>query len=644
MGRISTSTAVLLMFTSYAISQNSPDFERYKAKYPNAHAVRLLEEKKIDISFKNNEIQITQEVFEEDLYLDAAATYGSKRALNFSSFYDIESVEASSFIYENGKYNELRVEDFVEKDEMNQSFYDDTKSINFIYPSLQAGAKSKLKYKEKIKNPRFLNSLYFADNRPLIRSKVVISVDKNISLKFKKFNTDAVQINFSEKEKRGKKIYTWEANDVEEYKLDSGAPNFRNSFPHIIPIITQYEADGKKVQLSESVDDLYRWYYSLVKDINTNEPDQELKKIVNILTKNKKTDFEKVKAIYYWVQENIKYIAFEYALGGFIPREANDVFTKKYGDCKDNSSILYEMLEIANLKGSLTWIGTRSIPYKYNEVPTPVVDNHMILAYIERDHVYFLDATGRYIPIDMPTSFIQGKEALISINEDEFLIKKVPIISAERNMISDSTMVKIVDKTLVGTGNFRTSGYPKIDLFNALEGYKNDKELKEAYTYKLRKGSNKFLIDEFEEVNKFEYDKDFAVTYKFNVKDYINSLDEEIYVNLNFDRGLSNFKSKKDRKDDREYRYKSSERHVNVLEIPEGMKASYIPEDFRVSNDFFMCSISYAQMDNKIIYELKVDLDFILLTLDQQMELNKLIKKAEKNFKEVIILKDKSKE
>lgn len=629
-----------LSFGMYA--QQSPIYTKYKAKYPNAHSVRLIEERKIDISLKDNEIQITQEVIEEDLYLGAAATYGSKRSINYSSFFEVESVEAASLLYENGKYKEVEVKDFVEKDEMNQSFYDDTKSINFIYPSLASGSKSKLKYKEKIKNPRFLSSFYFADFRPIIKSKVTISADKEIVLKFKEFNTDGININFSESERRGKRVYSWEANDVDEYKLDPNAPNFRNSFPHIIPIVTGYKSKDKHIKIQENVSDLYTWYYSLVKNINTDEADEELKKIVHILTKNKKTDLEKVKAIYYWVQENIKYIAFEYALGGFIPREANEVFNKKYGDCKDNSSILYKMLEVAGLKGYLTWIGTRNIPYKYNDVPTPVVDNHMILTYVDGEDTYYLDATGRYIPIDMPSSFIQGKEALVSVDENDFLIKEVPIIDSQRNVLKDSTVIKIEDKTIRGTGHLTLSGYTKIDFFNTFEDKKKKDNLKEVYTYELRKGNNKFLIDDFEEINKYDYDKDFVVRYTFNIKDYINHLGEETYINLNLNRELSEFKLKEDRKTDREYRYKSSVKYITTLEIPKHKTVTYIPENLKVSNDFFTCSITYTQKENAVIYELYIDQDFILLTLSQQKELNRLIKKAEKHFKEVIILKDKN--
>ena len=191
----------------------------------------------------------------------------------------------------------------------------------------------------------------------------------------------------------------------------------------------------------------------MVENINKEDTDPELEVLVAELIKGKTSDLEKVKALYYWTQKNIKYIAFEYALGGFIPREANDVFQKKYGDCKDNSSILYKMLEIAGLEGNLTWIGTRKIPYTYEEVPTPAVDNHMILSYEYNNKTYYLDATGRYIQIDYPSSFIQGKEALIA-NGKSYKIKKIPVIAANLNTITDSTYLKISGRDIIGSVSY----------------------------------------------------------------------------------------------------------------------------------------------------------------------------------------------
>ncbi len=619
----------------------SPLYKKYKDKYPNAHFIRLLDEIKIDVSLNDDDLEISQKIREDNLYMSPGATFGSKKAIHYSSFFEVDDVKAASLIYEGGKYKEVPVTDFVQKDDMNTSFYDDGKTINFIYPKLQEGAKTSLSYSQKIKNPRFLNALFFGLNAPIAKSKFILSVDNDITLELKEFNLKGLDIKFSKVQKKGKTIYTWETEEVAAYDMDSGAPSFRTIVPHIIPVLTSYKTKKETKQLSASVSDLYNWYYSLVKDVNTASSSPELTALVNKLIKDKKTDLEKVKAIYYWTQENVKYIAFEYALGGFIPREANDVFRKKYGDCKDNSSILSEMLKIAKLKGNLTWIGTRSIPYTYSEVPTPVVDNHMILSYIEGENVYYLDATGRYTPIDMPSSFIQGKEALIGIDENEFVVKKVPVVAAEKNRVKDIVYINIDDKKIIGNGKFEISGYPKSDLFHALEKMTKQTDLKEFYTYQLRKGSNRFLIDDFEEHNKFEYEKDFTVDYSFNIENYVQAYENEVYVNLNLNRGLSRLKEDNKRKSAKQYNYQSFNETTTFLEIPANLMLDYVPESFEISNDFFDCKITYTVKENKVIYKLAVYQKFIELTLEEQQELNKMIKKIEKNYKEVVILKKK---
>ena len=635
---------IFIYFTSFGVALNaqlSKEYSMYKAKYPNAQLATLISEKIINIGLEEGEIVITQETTKEDLYLDESAIYHSKQSLDFSSFYELEDVKASSFVYENGNYRKIDVSDFREKDELNGSFHDDLKSLNFVFSNLKPGGKSRLTYKERIKNPRFLNSFYFGSSHPLVNSKITLVVDKDITLKFKEFNTKGLKINFNKEEKKNKIIYTWQSNDIAEVEIEENAPNYRNVLPHIIPIITEYKVNNKNIKLSEGVADLYNWYYSLVKDINKDEPNSDLKKIVEELIKDKDSEIEKVRAIYYWVQKNIKYIAFEYALGGFIPRNANDIYEKKFGDCKDNSSILFEMFKIANIKGNLTWIGTRSIPYKYNEVPTPVVDNHMILSYKSKDKTYFLDATGRYIPLELPTSFIQGKEALLSNGPDNFELIEVPIVAPEKNSFIDSVQIHINEKNLLGEGKAEISGYQKIDYFNILESRNTSDKLKEFYTVMLRKGNNKFLIDNISEINKYEYDRDLIINYSFNINDYIQKSGNEVYINMNLNRDLSSLKIKKDRKSDIEYEYKKSNKYVTVLDIPKDLKVSYLPENIDISNELFSGTIKYSLKDNKIIHEHTITLNFLTLNLDQQKEFNEFIKNIEKQYKEVVVLETK---
>jgi len=631
---------VLIFLVSYnGFAQYSSEYETYKHKYPDSRSVKLSQETLIEVTLKNDEISISKKFSEEHLYLDESATYNSKGSLDFGSFLEISDIEASSFSYENGKYREAKVETFKEKDEFGQSFYDDSKSINFIYPNLKTGSKSKLKYKEKIKNPRFLNSVYFGEFHPIINNKLTIIADKDIDLVFKEYNLENLDIQFKKEIKRKTNIYTWEVKNVDEYTYEENVPSFQKILPHIIPIIKSYAVNGKRTSLLNDVSDLYKWYYSLVKDVNLAKSDDALVDLVGELTKNKENDLQKVKAIYYWVQQNIKYVAFEYALGGFIPREANDVFKKKYGDCKDNSSLLNEMLKIAGLKGSLTWIGTRKIPYKYEELPTPKVDNHMILAYTYKQKTYFLDATGRYVSMGLPTSFIQGKEALVANGKDNFIIKKVPIIPAEKSAFIDVTNINIEGGNIIGKSKTRVSGYKKIDFFRYLESMKTEAKIKEFYNYELQKGNNKFIIQNFTESNKYNYDEELIIDYNFEIQNFAKSLKDELYVNLNLNKTLSNFRVSDERKNEIEYEYKKLYDYTVILNIPDGYKVEFVPENASFSNEYLSFNIEYIVSDKKIIYKQLFKLDYLSLNLKKQIEVNDIIKKAEKSFKEIVVLK-----
>jgi transglutaminase-like putative cysteine protease len=634
------SLVVILLFAiPNVFGQHSAKFNQLKEQYPHAHKVRLQENILVNITIQGDSIVITKEVFEENIYLDDTANYGSKESIQYSSFFEIEELEASSFSYENNKYRKFKVEEFKMKDELNASFYDDSRSINFIYPNVIKGSKTQLKYTKKIKNPRFLNSFYFGDFFPIVQNKVTIIADEEIEIEFLKYNTDAIELLFEQKNKRGKNIYTWVANSIDEYKYENDVPSYANILPHVIPKIVSYTIDGEVKELSKNVSNLYNWYYSLIQDVNTVESDIELVKVVREIVSKHKTDLDKVKALYYWAQQNIKYIAFEYALGGFVPREANDIFKKKYGDCKDNSSILQEMLEIAGLEGQITWIGTRSIPYNYEDVPLPIVDNHMILTYIENETAYFLDATGRYTPFGFPTSFIQGKEALISNGSDGFILKKVPVVPSSENSYQDFSMLTISNNDLLGITKAEISGYKKRNFFLDIERLTTPSETKEYYNAELRKGNNKFIIDSISEKNKYDYDLNFKLDLTFNIKDYVKNIGSQIFVNLNLNKPLYYFKVKENRQNDIDFDFKDQYSFKSTLEIPSGYVVDYVPENMTISNEYLSFEISYLIEENKIRYEHMLSTNFLRLDIAQQKIINDFIKKAERGYNDVVVLK-----
>lgn len=640
-------TAVLAVFfillsPIFITSQRSPEFEKYKLLYPKANAITINSNKDIRIFLKDNEIQIIEDLSVETLYLNATARYNSERSISYSSFYEINKLKASSFIYDGKKYKERKISEFKTSDEFTESFHDDIKSISFVYPNLSTGAKSTISYQTIIKNPRFLKSIFLSQGRPIAKKKITFHVTNDIKLDFKQFNLDSIDVKFNKIETKKETIYTWEVNQTPEFEYNENIMSYRSQIPHVIPIIRSYNIGNKKINLLNDVSGLYNWYYSLIKNVNTAENHPDLKPLVDSLTNDCKTELQKVKNIYYWVQQNIKYIAFEDGLGGFVPRNANEVYTKKYGDCKDNSSILKVMLDVANIKGYITWVGTRKLPYEYSEVPTPVVDNHMILTYIGIDSsIYFLDATGRYLDIDKPSSFIQGKETLIAIDSANFLIRKAPIVDTKYNTEVDSCFLEIKENRLIGSAVHTYNGYPKTIIFSDLEGEIKRSDIKSFYKSELEKGNNNFLIDSIIEVNKYEYEKPFIVNYTFSIPNYIKKAGNEIYINMNLSQELSYAKPEKTHKGRIEYKYKASYLNYYELTIPEGYSLKYLPENITVKNALFNSSIEFSKKENTIIYKHVININSISIAANKIDLYKKEINKIEKQYKEVIVLTKK---
>ena len=251
---------------------NAQKLEKYKKLYPSEDLVRLQQEITINITLNNGKISINKTIFEEDLYLNNSAHLNSKRNLSYSTFFDLNKIEASTYNSNSDEFIETKVTDFNEKNNLDDVFYDDSKEISFIYPNLTKGSKTKLELEYIIKNPRFLSAFYFGDFFPIVQSKVTIIADKDIELLFKPFNTENTEISFSKKRKGKNNIYSWKKQNSKTFEFEENAPSYRSILPHIVPIITSYKVNGKTKKLLGSVEGLYNWYNSLVEDINKEEP------------------------------------------------------------------------------------------------------------------------------------------------------------------------------------------------------------------------------------------------------------------------------------------------------------------------------------------------------------------------------------
>jgi hypothetical protein len=387
-----------------------------------------------------------------------------------------------------------------------------------------------------------------------------------------------------------------------------------------------------------TVDDLYRFYYPFIRDLNKS-PGAELKAVVASVTAGAATEREKAMRIYQYVQNNIKYVAFEDGTGGFIPREASLVCNRKYGDCKDMASLLVAMCREAGVKAYYTWIGTRKKPYKYKETPLPIADNHMICTANIGDEWIFMDGTDALIPFGVPPAAIQGKEALVGLDKDNYKILKVPEIAASQNVIVDSTFIGLSDKTISGSVNINMKGYSAWNM-RELMLYKNEKEREDAVKAIASRGSNKYIQKSFDFKTPDNNDKDFQATSSFEVRDYSQQVGKEWYVNMNLQRSYEDlWIDAKDRKVPLERNYKSKTRQVVVMNVPKGYHVSYLPPTVeKTASDLWSYKIQYKDLGKQVQLIKEFEMNTIFIQADQFSQHNKLVADLKEQYKESVVL------
>lgn len=610
-------------------------------KYNDENAVVTSHKQHLEIKVENGHITGMMEVEKETLLLtDIAPGMFNNEYVYHNTFGKLKNVEGYSLIPAKKGYDKIKVRDFKEvKSKSAGIFYDDDHETILSYTGLVKGAKTVLKYEKEHTDLHFMPTHYFQTYIPIVKSEFSVTVPKEVTLKWKLYGQNTDKVKKTVEESRNKTTYTWTTEDLGSYNIYDDAPDVSYYLPHLVLYIDSYKiSDGEGQQkMFGTIGDLNRFYYKFIKDVNT-KPDEQLKKLVADVTKGANSDREKAKKIYQWVQGNIKYVAFEDGMGGFIPREANIVCQRKYGDCKDMTGLLVTMCKIAGLKSHYTWIGTRKKAYKYEETPLPVADNHMICAVDLDGEFVFLDGTDAIIPFGPPPYNLQGKEALVHIDKDNYKVIRIPVVDADENVLIDSAYISLADKGVTGGATLNVKGYGAWRLIELMQ-YRNKKEKEEAIKAITSRGSNKYAQKDFD--FKISADKTAHIYSTFEIPDYTQKVGDEMYINLNLHRSYQNqWIDAKERTVPQENDYKNISRQIVVLEVPKGYHVTYLPPPFEKGSDkLWKCKINYENSGNTIRLIKEFEMNTLYIEPEQFEENNKLVEELRKQYQESIILK-----
>ncbi len=99
--------------------------------------------------------------------------------------------------------------------------------------------------------------------------------------------------------------------------------------------------------------------------------------------------------LYDWEAQNIRYVALELGVGGYVPQSAAQVLSQSYGDCKGYVTLLEALFKAKGID-SVPVLIRAGDDYTLLPAPTPGQFNHAIL-YLPK-YALFLDPTSQYAP------------------------------------------------------------------------------------------------------------------------------------------------------------------------------------------------------------------------------------------------------
>ena len=232
----------------------------------------------------------------------------------------------------------------------------------------------------------------------------------------------------------GNNLWQWTVSDVKEIRHEPAMPPYVGVAGQMI--VTFFPPGGKAVNGFAAWDDMGKWYGTLLTGRADASP--EIKQQVATVTAGKNTPVQKMQAIAQFVQRDIRYVAIELGIGGWQPHPAPEVFSHRYGDCKDKATLMRAMLHEIGIDSYHVVINTergavtRNTPAHHGfnhaivaiKLPEGLNDPALVamLQHPKLGRILFFDPTDDITPFGQIRGELQDNYALLVIPDGGELI------------------------------------------------------------------------------------------------------------------------------------------------------------------------------------------------------------------------------
>ena len=324
----------------------------------------------------------------------------------------------------------------TESSQLDSAIFDPAQMVlNVTVPELEAGDTLEVTSFENITKARlpgeFSDIAVLQADFPIEYYEYIVDMPaekplKSICIKDEEKGT----VSFSEEKKDGRIIYKWVARKVPQAVPESAMPAMYTCIQRVL------------LSTVASWEDISRWYDKLCAPRLAKVNDNMRKRVAG-LTAGKKSDMEKITALFQFVSQQIRYtgITDEDTAPGYEPHDVDQTFERRHGVCRDKAALLVAMLRIAGLKAHpvLFMSGTP----KDKEVPN-IYFNHAIAGVEKADGEYILMDPTFETTTELFPGYLAGDSFLAAKPEGDTL-RTAPAEKAEDHLLDIHTQADIVD-------------------------------------------------------------------------------------------------------------------------------------------------------------------------------------------------------
>ncbi|MFW2439494.1 MAG: DUF3857 domain-containing protein [Arenicellales bacterium] len=278
------------------------------------------------------------------------------------------------------KLNKSDIKLLQREKRLEELIYDGRWTASLIVEDVRKGDVLEYSYTLSGDNPAFngevshLSYLQWSADVGKSVSRLLWPNDKQLSLTKNNLEHD---INITEHD--GYKEYTLISDYNPVLRIDTETPKWFDPWARVnYSSVTQWS----------SVVDWAVPHYKLNKEIGT-----EVAFIAKNIRNKYKGKSEQVSAALHFVQDDIRYMGIEIGVGGFIPSSPDITLNRRYGDCKDKTFLLLNILKLLEVEAYPVLANTESGENLGDDGPRLDAFNHVLATAIVDGKNYWLDPT-----------------------------------------------------------------------------------------------------------------------------------------------------------------------------------------------------------------------------------------------------------